>query len=152
MMVPESALRVPWLEPWRLGTVLDLVPLSLVLFLTRIGVGHDFWASLQVKLASWPTTLQLFAIEYRLPLLPPGFAAYAATTVEVSGALMLFLGLLARLAAVQLLGLVAVIQLCVYPQNWPDHLLWIGALLLIAARGAGAISLDHLLLHIVRGS
>jgi putative oxidoreductase len=135
-----------------MGAVLDLIPLSLVLFLTRIGVGHVFWASSQTKLASWPTTLQLFALEYRVPLLSPELAAYAATMVEVSGALMLFAGLLARLAAVQLLAPVAVIQLCVYPENWPDHLLWMSALLLIAARGAGAISLGHLLLHIIRRS
>jgi len=36
-----------------------------------------------------------------------------------------------------------VIQLFVYPDGWPEHILWVAALLLIIARGPGAISLDH---------
>jgi putative oxidoreductase len=38
----------------------------------------------------------------------------------------------------------AVIQLFVYPDGWPEHILWFALLLLIFARGPGAISLDHL--------
>jgi putative oxidoreductase len=38
----------------------------------------------------------------------------------------------------------AVIQLFVYPDGWPDHILWFALLLLILARGPGAISLDYL--------
>ncbi len=29
--------------------------------------------------------------------------------------------------------------------GWPEHILWFALLLLIVARGAGAISLDHLM-------
>ena len=47
-----------------------------------------------------------------------------------------------RLAALQLLGVVAVIQLFVFPGNWPEHLLWASGLLLLLARGPGMISLD----------
>lgn len=43
-----------------------------------------------------------------------------------------------------LLCVISTIQLLVYPQNWPDHLLWTAPLLLILARGAGTVSLDHL--------
>jgi putative oxidoreductase len=39
---------------------------------------------------------------------------------------------------------VAVIQLFVFPGSWAEHLLWASLLLLIAARGAGKISLDHM--------
>ena len=39
----------------------------------------------------------------------------------------------------------AVIQLFVYPDGWPDHILWTALLLLIVARGPGAISVDHLI-------
>jgi putative oxidoreductase len=39
----------------------------------------------------------------------------------------------------------AVIQFFVYPDAWPTHLSWAGLLLLIAARGAGPVSLDRLL-------
>ena len=37
-----------------------------------------------------------------------------------------------------------VIELFVYPDGWPDHILWIALLLVIIARRPGAISLDHL--------
>ena len=37
-----------------------------------------------------------------------------------------------------------VIQLFVYPDGWPEHILWIASLMLIIARGPGAIALDHL--------
>jgi putative oxidoreductase len=36
----------------------------------------------------------------------------------------------------------AVIQLLVYPDAWPTHLVWATALLYLAARGAGRLSLD----------
>jgi putative oxidoreductase len=54
-------------------------------------------------------------------------------------------GLASRLSALGLLFMTLVIQLFVYPDGWPDHILWIALLLLIVARGPGAISLDHLL-------
>jgi putative oxidoreductase len=38
-----------------------------------------------------------------------------------------------------------VIQIFVYPEGWPDHILWFATLLLILARGPSAISLDHLI-------
>jgi putative oxidoreductase len=41
--------------------------------------------------------------------------------------------------------MVAVIQIFVYPEGWPDHVLWFALLLLIFARGPGAISLDHVI-------
>jgi putative oxidoreductase len=87
-------------------------------------------------------TLQLFALEYRVPVLPPDLAASLATAAELSGSVLLFAGLLTRLAALQLLGVVAVIQLFVFPGNWPEHLLWTSGLLLLLVRGPGKISLD----------
>jgi putative oxidoreductase len=38
-----------------------------------------------------------------------------------------------------------VIQLFVYPHAWPTHLTWATLLLLLVARGGGALSLDNLL-------
>jgi putative oxidoreductase len=122
----------------------ERIPLSLVQLVTRIAVGHVFWASAQSKLASWPVTLQLFALEYRVPVLPPEVAASLATAAELSGSVLLFAGLLTRLAALQLLGVVTVIQLFVFPGNWPEHLLWASGLLLLLARGPGIISLDFI--------
>jgi putative oxidoreductase len=43
-----------------------------------------------------------------------------------------------------LLVMTAVIEVFVYPENWPDHLLWSGCLLYVIARGPGRISFDAL--------
>lgn len=76
--------------------------------------------------------------------MPPDIAAPLATATELAGAVMLFLGLFARAGALALLGVVAVIQLFVYPQSWGEHLLWASLLLLIVIRGAGTFSIDGL--------
>jgi putative oxidoreductase len=55
---------------------------------------------------------------------------------------MLTLGLGTRLAAAAMLGMTLVIQLFVYPQSYPDHLLWAGPLLYLLLRGPGAWSVD----------
>ena len=122
----------------------DAIPLSLVQLAGRIAVAHVFWQSAQTKLASWPVTLQLFAMEYRLPLIDPTIAAPLATAAELAGSLLIFFGLFARLGALVLLGIVATIQIFVYPQNWAEHLMWASLLLLILSRGAGVVSLDHI--------
>ncbi|MBX5041111.1 DoxX family protein [Rhizobium lentis] len=120
------------------------LPLSLAQLVSRLAVAHVFWQSSQSKLASWLATVQLFTLEYQLPVIDPGVAAVLATTAEVTGSILIFLGLFSRLAALMLLCVVSTIQLLVYPQNWPDHLLWTAPLLLILTRGAGAVSLDYL--------
>ncbi len=125
----------------------EWIPLSAVQAAARVSVGLVFWKSAMSKLASWPVTEQLFAMEYHVPLIPPSVAAPLATATELGGAILLFAGLFARLGAMALLGLVAVIQIFVFPGNWAEHLLWASLLLLILARGAGAISLDHLVRH-----
>jgi putative oxidoreductase len=121
----------------------DRIPLSLVQLAARIAVAHVFWNSAQSKLASWQVTKQLFTMEYHVPLLPPDIAAPLATATELAGAVLIFFGLFARLGALALLGVVATIQLFVYPQSWGEHLLWASVLLLILARGAGKISVDY---------
>jgi putative oxidoreductase len=136
---------IPGLSLYRQALALaDRIPLSLVQLVTRIAVAHVFWNSAQSKLASWPVTLQLFAMEYRLPVIPPELAAPLATATELTGSVLLFLGLLTRLGALALLGVTATIQIFVYPTNWPDNLIWAAMLLLLLARGAGAVSLDYL--------
>lgn len=129
------------------GGLLNLaekIPLSIAQLASRVAVAHVFWNSAQSKLASWPITQQLFAMEYQVPILPPDIAAVLATAAELGGAVLLFLGLFARLGALALLGVVAVIQLFVFPGSWGDHLLWASLLFLILARGAGNISIDYL--------
>jgi len=121
----------------------ERIPFSLVQLAVRVAVAHVFWQSAQSKLASWPVTLQLFANEYNLPFIDPSIAAPLATAAELTGSVLIFLGLFSRLAALMLLGVVSVIQIFVYPENWAEHLLWVSLLLLVLTRGAGVLSLDY---------
>lgn len=121
----------------------ERIPFSLIQLAARVAIAHVFWQSAQSKLASWPVTLQLFANEYNLPFIDPSIAAPLATTAEITGSVLLFLGLFSRLGALMLLGVVSVIQIFVYPENWAEHLLWASLLLLVLARGAGVFSLDY---------
>ncbi|HTI86934.1 MAG TPA: DoxX family protein [Alphaproteobacteria bacterium] len=125
--------------------VLGHVPESLLLVLARFSVGAVFFKSGLVKIASWTATVQLFAFEYQVPLLPPELAARLASTVELTAPVLLFLGFGARFAAAAMLAMVFVIQVFVYPANWAEHLTWTALLLFILTRGAGALSLDHLI-------
>jgi putative oxidoreductase len=83
-------------------------------------------------------------MEYHVPLLPPDIAAPLATATELTGSILVFFGLLSRIGAVALLGVITIIQLFIYPENWGEHLVWASLLLLIVFRGPGKISLDHL--------
>ncbi|SON57749.1 DoxX [Hartmannibacter diazotrophicus] len=127
----------------------ERLPLSVVQLAARVAVAHVFWQSAQSKLASWPVTLQLFAAEYQLPLIPPELAAPLATTAEITGAVLLLFGVFARFGALILLGVITTIQIFVYPGSWAEHLLWASLLLLILSRGAGAISLDAVAQHLL---
>lgn len=95
------------------------------------------------KLGDWPVTLELFAGDYHVPLLPPATAAVVATCLELGGATLLALGLGARLGAAALLGMILVVQLFVYPENWPDHIVWGTLLLAIVVHGPGEVSIDR---------
>lgn len=131
--------------PARAITLLERVPVAIPQLFFRFGMGLVFWRSAQSKLASWDITILLFQEEYKVPLLPPEVAAYMATAVELMAPVLLVLGLATRLGAATMLGMALVIQLLVYPQNYPDHLLWAGPLLYLILRGPGVLSLDHLI-------
>ena len=124
---------------------LERFPMSIIQLAMRIGVGTVFFRSGLLKVDSWQFTIQLFRDEYRVPLLDPVVAAQAATLVELGVPPLLFAGFATRLATLPLLGMIAVIQVFVYPNAWSDHLMWASALLLILARGPGLFSLDHLI-------
>ncbi len=123
---------------------LDRVPYALLALPLRIGAATVFWNSAQTKLANWDTTVELFADEYKVPLLPPEFAANLAFSVELTTPVLLVLGLFTRAAALVLLGMTTVIQIFVYPQAWPTHIQWAAMLLVLLCRGAGKLSLDHI--------
>lgn len=120
-------------------------PLSLVQLLFRLALAGVFVKAGLTKIASWQFTVQLFADEYQVPVLPPEVAAVMATAIELGCASLLALGLMTRLATLPLLGMIAVIQIFVYPNAWSDHLTWGAMLLFLLTRGAGVVSLDWLL-------
>ncbi len=107
-----------------------------------------FWRSGQTKVEGFhirEETFLLFREEYKVPLLPPDVAAYLSTFAEHLFPVLLVIGLASRLSALALFGMTMVIQLFVFPDGWPEHILWVSLMLVIVARGPGALSLDHLL-------
>ena len=90
-----------------------------------------------IKASSWEPTVALFRDEYRVPVFSPELAAALATTFELGCSTLLILGLGTRLATLPLLGMIATIQLFVYPDAWPEHLVWGSILLFLLTRGPG---------------
>ncbi len=129
---------------------LERFPLSLLQLAMRLGVGAVFFRSGLLKIESWQFTILLFRDEYQVPLLDPVLAAQITTAVELVVPVFLFVGLGSRLATLPLLGMIAVIQLLVYPNAWSDHLMWASALLLILTRGPGVLSLDYAIARAMR--
>lgn len=116
---------------------------------SRISIAAIFYLSGRTKVEGFLTitdsTYELFRSEYKLPLIPPEVAAYLAAYAEHLFPVLLALGLFTRLSALALLGMTVTIQVFVYPDAWPTHLSWAAPLLLLAARGAGAWSVDRAL-------
>jgi putative oxidoreductase len=125
---------------------LEQIPIALPELVLRLGVALVFWRSGLTKLPFGNiSTLALFQEEYRVPLLPPELAAYLATSVELVVPWLLLVGLGTRLGAAILLAQTLLIQIFVYPENYPDHLLWAGPLLYLLLRGPGTWSIDRLI-------
>jgi len=125
-----------------------LLPPALQLLLARVGIAAVFFLSGRTKVQGWltikPFTYELFRSEYKLPLISAELAAPLATYAEHLLPLLLVAGLFTRHAALALLGMTAVIEIFVYPNAWPTHLLWTAVLLPLIAHGGGKWSLDRL--------
>lgn len=128
----------------RLG---DTISHGVLALAARLSIAAIFFMSGRTKVDGWLTltdgTYALFREEYRVPLLPPDFAAHVAAYAEHLFPLLLVLGLCTRLSAVALLGMTAVIQIFVYPDAWSTHLSWAALLLYLAGRGGGPLALDR---------
>lgn len=128
-----------WLERW--------IRLDSVLLVSRLGIAGVFFLSGRTKvdgvLSVSDNAVGLFRDEYKLPLIDPSLAAHLATYAEHLFPILLVLGLFTRFSALALLGMTAVIEIFVYPDAWATHLSWAAPLLLLAAKGGGAISLDR---------
>lgn len=120
---------------------------KLIALAARIAVAAIFFLSARTKveglLSIKDTTFLLFEEEYKLPLLPPEFAAHMATYAEHLFPILLVLGLFTRLSALALLGMTATIQIFVYPDAWPTHLTWAVPMLYLIGRGGGTWTADH---------
>jgi putative oxidoreductase len=126
-----------------------LIPESLLFLIARFGIAAVFFQSGRTKVQGFltikPSTYDLFASEYHLPLIPSELAARLATGAEHLFPILLVLGLFTRLSALALLGMTTVIEIFVYPDAWPTHLSWAGLLFPLVARGGGKWSLDQFL-------
>ena len=123
------------------------LPADLLLLVQRLGIAAVFFQSGRTKVEGLftipQTTIDLFELEYALPLLSPKLAAYLAAGAEHLFPVLLVLGLFTRLSAAALLGMTLVIQIFVYPDAWPTHLSWAGLLLPLIALGGGRFGLDR---------
>lgn len=138
----------------------ERIPHSLIALLGRFSIAAVFWKSGQTKIEGfaldllggefqfgWPrlaeSTIPLFQEEYKLPLVPPELAAYAAATAEHVFPVLLLIGFGTRFSALALLVMTLTIQVFVYPSAYPTHGVWATVLLYLLARGPGRFSVDH---------
>lgn len=142
--------------------VTELIPDFIVPLVGRLAIFSVFWRSVQTKIGSFPifghdfevfgqnlafwnltsSTFMLFEYEYELPM--PTIAAYAGTFGEFFLSLLILFGVFTRYSALGLLVMTTVIQF-VYPDGWPQHILWFGILLYLLKTGGGKISLDRVM-------
>jgi len=130
--------------------LLDLMQ-PVLLLVIRLYVGWIFMRSGLTKIDDWGTTLALFNDEYQVPLLPPALAAVVGAAGELLLAPLLVIGFAGRFAA---LGLFVVNAMAVasYPALFQfecpaaiqSHFFWGALILVVAAFGPGAFSLDAL--------
>jgi putative oxidoreductase len=144
---PATSLRLRWNDlADRIGAWIghDLIALA-----SRLALAAIFWLSGRTKvdglLTINDTAYTLFREDYKVPLLPPEFAAHMATYAEHLFPVLLVIGLATRLSALGLLGMTAVIQIFVYPDAWPTHLTWAVPMLYLIGRGGGRLSADTIL-------
>lgn len=121
----------------------------------RLFVAKVFFLSGLTKLADWGSTLELFAYEYQVPILPPAVAAVLGTAGELVLPVLLVLGLGGRLAALGLsvVNVVAVLSLPDMPEAaFQLHVFWGSLLAGLAVYGPGCWSVDGWLVHRLRSA
>ena len=132
----------------RANALMTASPYCFGALITRISIAAVFWQSGETKLDGWrisDSAIELFRNEYKLPLLDPTLGAYLATFAEHFFPLLLVIGFATRYAALALLGMTLVIKIFVYPDAWPTHGTWAACFLILMTRGAGRVSVDHLI-------
>ena len=110
--------------------------------------GFDFSVVLPLQVKA--QTFGAFMNYSALPV-PPVLAAYLVSYAEFILPIMLVLGLGTRFAALGLLVMTALIQIYVMPEAlWTAHVYWAAILMVLLSRGAGQISIDHIIRFIAR--
>jgi len=144
-IVATPALRDRWSQVTE--RLSSFTPDAVLAIGARLSLGAIFFMSGRTKVEGFLTVTDgayaLFRDEYKVPLVPPEFAAHMAAYAEHLLPVLLVLGLFTRLSALGLLGMTLVIQLFVYPDAWPTHLSWATLALFLVGRGAGPVSLDR---------
>jgi putative oxidoreductase len=123
----------------------DVMPL-----IFRIYIADIFITSAILKLpagflgfgeGNWDTTLFLFEHEHPVPFLPAQVAAVIACFNEIFFSGLLVIGLGARVGALVLLFMTAVIEFTY--QSSTEHIVWAMLLGYVLLAGPGKLSIDH---------
>ncbi|NOQ78158.1 MAG: DoxX family membrane protein [Gammaproteobacteria bacterium] len=120
--------------------------LMLRLYLLKV-----FFQSGLTKIQSWQSTIDLFAYEYSVPLLPPEVAAVMGTAGELILPVLILVGLMTRPAALGLFVLNAVAAYAYALTDFYnftgmlDHILWGAMILVYVLYGPSPLSIDSLL-------
>ena len=99
-------------------SLVERIPYSAVALVSRFALASVFWRSAQTKVNGFSIreeTFFLFRDEYKVPLLPPDFAAYLATIGEHVFSVLLLIGLASRLSALGLFGMTMVSSCSCFP-------------------------------------
>lgn len=125
----------------RIGTpIIELV--------IRIMIARVFFLSGLTKIRDWENTKLLFEYEYMVPVLSPEIAAFFATVFELGMPVLIVFGFLTRFAVIPLFVMALVIQFVLGAANPAysniEHFYWMILLAFLFIRGAGPISVDHL--------
>jgi len=116
---------------------------SFLLLGIRFWMANIFFKSGRTKISNMDNTVYLFEYEYDLPIFSPVFAAYLATFFELICPILLFLGLINRIATIPLIFMSLAIQFLVIENI--QHFYWIFLLSIILVFGGGKLSLDRML-------
>lgn len=112
---------------------------------------HDVDLSVILPLQVKAETISAFMLKYSAVPLPPVLAAYLVSAAEFVLPVCLVLGLATRFAALSLIVMTAVIQFYVLPGAlWTAHVYWFAILAVLVSRGAGELSIDHIIRAVSR--
>ncbi len=148
----------------------SLVPYALVALALRLLMARVFFFDGQSKITGSLLSFDLYNFNFSMVLpmqvkaetfgaflaaypplaIPPVIAAYALTYAEFILPIMLVLGFATRFAALGLLIITAT-QFYLMPAGlWTTQVYWAGILLVLLSRGAGQLSIDHIIRLIAR--